>query len=635
MSSTEMKSRSSIVRLLLNTTVVSLPILLPTLVLFIFVRSANVTASLGSASNSRSHYGSGLILNGKLIFNHFQWGADREPKTTSTQLRELDFATGIERESNLPREAMEMRPMRIGDQSIVFHGRKGLYRLNGDSMDYLGPMREVFHNSIQASIFDCDGQISTVVRSADGAIRLQHLVDGEWIDGRRIRLPMPHQLWYDDHQTGEPRMWPLTLAPRTTAVDTTGRFGITITQCQGKTVLLMAINQGFVGYREGIEYDDQDDVTSALAPENGEHEASGWQPLPMVGTQFNAIQVARDAYGVVTLMRDRGSPGGQVYRPNAKGDWDVLPGLPNVPTSRTLALDPSDGAVYIVEESWFQPWNVAAIRKVERDGVSPEILKTTGTLVQFLKSRRILWVGLILTWLVHFIAMIALSRWFCIGEQREGIENDFQTAKVAAGWQRLTAVTVDLSCVVVLVLVIHRILVAATGCNLTEADHERLGHVLLAAEQLIIDSCDYSGNTRFGEVNLHRIQIEFGDVVQLISAKPLYYGFFAAALGFVGLLKTIIDGMTGFTPGKRLTGVRTVNLSLKPPMFGRSLVRDMFGCIDYPFLLTPIPAVLFMALTSKVQRSGDYVAETAVVLDGSIRQIDPYESQVNEVSAAT
>jgi hypothetical protein len=61
----------------------------------------------------------------------------------------------------------------------------------------------------------------------------------------------------------------------------------------------------------------------------------------------------------------------------------------------------------------------------------------------------------------------------------------------------------------------------------------------------------------------------------------------------------------------------------------------MFGCIDYPLLLTPIPAALFMSLTSKVQRSGDYVADTAVIVDRSIRQIDPYESQVSEMSNTT
>ena len=96
----------------------------------------------------------------------------------------------------------------------------------------------------------------------------------------------------------------------------------------------------------------------------------------------------------------------------------------------------------------------------------------------------------------------------------------------------------------------------------------------------------------------------------------------------VWFVLVVVEGAYGVTPGKWLCGLRTKRTTLRPCGFARAILRDVLLCIDVPFLLTPIPAVLSCAGTSHRQRLGDRVADTVVVETRSSRVFSPGEAVV-------
>ena len=100
-------------------------------------------------------------------------------------------------------------------------------------------------------------------------------------------------------------------------------------------------------------------------------------------------------------------------------------------------------------------------------------------------------------------------------------------------------------------------------------------------------------------------------------------GVLVVAVLVAWTFKLFLEGRFGITPGKWLMDIRTVRSTLRPCGFARALVRDvlLYG-IDFPYLLTPIPAVISLVLSDHRQRLGDRVADTVVIRAGSIREVD-------------
>ncbi len=89
-----------------------------------------------------------------------------------------------------------------------------------------------------------------------------------------------------------------------------------------------------------------------------------------------------------------------------------------------------------------------------------------------------------------------------------------------------------------------------------------------------------------------------------------------------------MEGAYGVTPGKWLCGLRTMRTTLRPCGFARAILRDVLLCVDIPFLLTPIPAVLSCAGSPHRQRWGDRVADTVVVEARSIHALSAHDAVV-------
>ncbi|MDB5346617.1 MAG: domain containing protein [Schlesneria sp.] len=81
-----------------------------------------------------------------------------------------------------------------------------------------------------------------------------------------------------------------------------------------------------------------------------------------------------------------------------------------------------------------------------------------------------------------------------------------------------------------------------------------------------------------------------------------------------------VQGRWGVTPGKWCCGLRTVQSTLKPCGFARSLVREVVLWVDACGFLCWTPGVISIALTNQRQRLGDLVADTLVVEVSSIKR---------------
>jgi uncharacterized RDD family membrane protein YckC len=79
------------------------------------------------------------------------------------------------------------------------------------------------------------------------------------------------------------------------------------------------------------------------------------------------------------------------------------------------------------------------------------------------------------------------------------------------------------------------------------------------------------------------------------------------------VLLIVLQAFTGFTPGKLITGVRTVREDGRPPGFGKALVRWLLWIVDgFPYFL-PLVGFIVGGTTVGHRRVGDMVAKTFVV----------------------
>ncbi len=87
----------------------------------------------------------------------------------------------------------------------------------------------------------------------------------------------------------------------------------------------------------------------------------------------------------------------------------------------------------------------------------------------------------------------------------------------------------------------------------------------------------------------------------------------AASLFYWGVL----PGMTGWTPGKRLLGLRLVRADGSPPGAGKGVVRSLLWVVDgFPYFLPGLIGFIVAMSTPRRQRVGDQVARTFVVRAG-------------------
>jgi uncharacterized RDD family membrane protein YckC len=88
-----------------------------------------------------------------------------------------------------------------------------------------------------------------------------------------------------------------------------------------------------------------------------------------------------------------------------------------------------------------------------------------------------------------------------------------------------------------------------------------------------------------------------------------------ASLAYLVIVMWIVQGLTGSTAGKVITGIRTVDEQGDPPGIGRQLIRGLLWVIPDGIILCflPLVAIFTICLSNGHRRVGDMAAHTYVV----------------------
>jgi uncharacterized RDD family membrane protein YckC len=132
---------------------------------------------------------------------------------------------------------------------------------------------------------------------------------------------------------------------------------------------------------------------------------------------------------------------------------------------------------------------------------------------------------------------------------------------------------------------------------------------LLVADKVPETTASESSSTAYLTLNGDSWLLE-GSAATLFMTSAL-----AAWLVYTGVL----PGVTGWTAGKRLMGVRLVGPDGVPPGAGRGVVRSLFWVVDgFPYFLPGLVAFIVALTTQRHQRVGDQVAGTFIVRAGTV-----------------
>lgn len=136
-----------------------------------------------------------------------------------------------------------------------------------------------------------------------------------------------------------------------------------------------------------------------------------------------------------------------------------------------------------------------------------------------------------------------------------------------------------------------------------------LGAFFLVAHHTSADAFSSSSNTLTLTLGGDRWLLEGGSAV-LFSTVALALG-----LAYLGVL----PGVTGWTPGKRVVGIRVVDAHGRPPGAARGVVRALLWIVDgFPYFLPALIGFGVAVSTQRHQRVGDQVARTFVVRAGTV-----------------
>lgn len=99
----------------------------------------------------------------------------------------------------------------------------------------------------------------------------------------------------------------------------------------------------------------------------------------------------------------------------------------------------------------------------------------------------------------------------------------------------------------------------------------------------------------------------------------------------------LLPGLTGWTPGKRVLGIRVAGGDGTPPGAGRGVVRQVCWVADgFPYFLPGLVGFVLALATPRRQRLGDQVAKTFVVRAGTVPETEerPLAGDAPPASAA-
>jgi uncharacterized RDD family membrane protein YckC len=197
-----------------------------------------------------------------------------------------------------------------------------------------------------------------------------------------------------------------------------------------------------------------------------------------------------------------------------------------------------------------------------------------------------------MAWLIHIAIVVIAISWYLPIDVQACCEAGNQAALLASGEHRSIAFFIDLLFPFAILFAFH-----IFGAIQIPTFEERHSETLFSIEKFPLKG-PFDATVMFGR--------------QFFDESPGLTLFVATLFGLV-FARAYSESKYGLTPGKWLTGIRTVRTTLRPCGFAASLVRTILYWIDCGCMLTPLPVAICMMVTPQRQRLGDLVADSVVI----------------------
>ncbi len=583
----------------------------------IVVQSVSTALSgrpLGFPSTESKSYQGGL-KNGELWFivRHI------DTMTIASRLKRLDLQTGLELEAGGPTND-GIASISIADE-LYLAGSHAIYKLRNSSLEPVGPLpARPASSRLNSTPFVYDGQLTAVAETSEGGYRLIHLKDRRWLDGRKILLPGFGRVWRDDLRHNHRTLLPLTSQQPTpnqlnasTNIRRSAYASLKVIQERQRTHLFLTDYMGFCAYRRGFEFESEPtDCASALIPENSPPEVSGWEPI--AGTEddgwFGSCpSMACDQNGPLFVVSSRNPDSLSLVRRGKEDEaiWTAS----NVPQNIMREgyvfplANPSESTAYLVTGDSL--WSSAIFRRIEGNTVCPAQLSLPGFKREYAARLQQMSLGLALAWLLHLAILVVGTVWLDRGRNIVHYQFGMDRVSLASAWRRAFAWGIDAMLIIGLLLL---------------ADGRTLGVLFdwtKSTEEISRSLLQYEKNISNDLPSNDILATTINVIGNQVIITPFHFAcLIVLAVVFVGL-KVTTERLVGTTPGKWLFGIRALTSTLRPCGLAQTMVRETLCCIEFPLLITPIPAVIAMILSQCRQRLGDRFADTIVVNSHSLR----------------
>lgn len=567
----------------------------------------------------------GSIRNSELWFAVHRASGNPLNPDFSYRLCRLNLTTGDVIDTDFSTDHRHALPVWLGDSLFVYtYG--GNYRAVDGGFVKMEPAP--FLRSL-CPPFLFDGQV-TVIYDASGTddllhenARLAHWIEGTWVEGRRIVLPGMDRFWFDDPQQGRKVLFPRTSVSLTPRVSGPSGYYfdyrlLAVEQQQTVHLLLTDMSGMCSAYRSGLEFADQPfELPSALAPENAPHEATGWQATTEEFAESDWVQMVADKDGLLFVCTDRPQ---RIVRGHFDGRMEELTGSTAFQDGEMfpwIAVDESGNAILIHSD---QSWGSATLHRIHGTVIDPPHLKIKG----FQDAYQARWLRvclrLISVWIVPAAVVLLFTDWLARRSARHLLISTDSRIQLASIGRRILAFIAD--CIVV--------------CGLTWLTWRLLLFVFdvtwPAAKPISTDMLfDLEWSIRTGQ---------FASAWQVLRRSPLgwltlplsidspYFGILMVSFLPWMIGKIYLEGRYGLTLGKWLMGIRTMKTSFRVPGYASALSRNVCYIFDLPLLLTPIPALISLLSSDRLQRLGDRLSDTIVVTSTNTNKSDSVATDV-------
>ena len=579
----------------------------------VFAGFALFEISAGNLPNSYSDF-RGTLKDGELWFSVLKTTGNPFFPSSEYRINRLNLQTGIVSETNS--SAFNQRPVPVwvgNDLYVNVYG--AVYRYVDQTFVALPPI-----DAVGRTVFEFEGRLTAVVPKKFGGYRLTHWDKNNWLPGRSIVLPNADLVWRHDSETNQDRLVPEDSVGNTTSKWQIGEIFVA-RHDQQYQVMIRLPNLAYSAYRTGFEFidtdDDSDEAVSALTPENRPQEFTGWEPIAH-DLKSRYWEYACDQASLLCISQHDSS---RVVRRLADGSWvDLEIDNPSAWNGQraTIIANPSESASYVL--LWDGRWSSGKICRIENQKVHAASITIPGYERAYVERWLRILAELFCVWILHILIL-----W--MGIQR--VTQRTMTTTFDAGTRRARLATLGQRTVAMLIdaaLIYGLIWFAWLLWQLTFfsqfSSWKLPTYDDLAISLLYLEEAFQLGNVRFSKFIPTFFATPFGWLVQPLDPSTGFFGAMMAILVVCGIVKCGVEGRYGITPGKWLMGIRTLGTKLRPCGTARVITRDVLRAVDFPLLLTPIPAVISLMYSGNHQRLGDRIAETMVVKTGSIEDVN-------------